>query len=63
MNVIVSFKENSAKRHACAGSIVCRLLHTITIEVGGNRPQKFTDHQQQPLLEQQDQHQPVRIYC
>jgi hypothetical protein len=30
MNQIVTFKGNSAKRHACAGSNICRMAHPIT---------------------------------
>jgi hypothetical protein len=38
MNLIVHFKGNSAKRHACASSNICRLLHTVTIVVSRKRP-------------------------
>jgi hypothetical protein len=40
MYLIVNFRENSAKRHACASSKICRMLHTVTKVVGSNRSQK-----------------------
>jgi hypothetical protein len=30
MNIKVNFKENRAKRHACASSNICRMAYAIT---------------------------------
>jgi hypothetical protein len=34
VNLIVNFKGNSAKRHSCASSNICWMLHRVTILVG-----------------------------
>jgi hypothetical protein len=31
MNLILNFKGNSAKRHACASSNICRIPHMVTV--------------------------------
>jgi hypothetical protein len=44
-NLMVNFKRNSAKRHPCASSNICRMPHMVTVS-SVDRPQKLYVHEE-----------------